>query len=694
MKYSLITHWKPCSAALLIVLTSFSNEGFGQNCPANIPTTISTNPDSYYPGLDATVNAGATSITLGTSSGPTPISSGDMLLVIQMQGAQINSTNTSSYGDGASGAGASGYLSNGAMIAGNMEYVVATNTVPLSGGTLSLAQGTVNRYKNSNFGADGQYRYQVIRVGIYYDLTLAATIAAPSWNGATGGVIVMSVTNQLNFNGQKITAAAAGFRGGAGRQLGGATGGSNADLVTMSTSNFNASKGEGIAGTPRFINNNGAIYDNGSANEGYPGGSYAAGAPGNAGGGGTDGNPSANDQNSGGGGGANGGVGGKGGNSWSSNLAVGGEPGAVFMERGPSKLVMGGGGGAGTTNNGTGTPGSGFASSGAAGGGIVLLTAGSISGAGTIDVSGADAYTTVVNDANGGGGAGGSVLLYAGSGLSHVTVLARGGKGGTNSGGGSPPPHGPGGGGGGGVVYSNATLNALSSTDGGSQGVTTGTITYGAVAGSTGTMVQNVTIQQLPAQNLDCSVLPIRIKSVEARQQDNQVVITWKVTNEAGVREYTVERSDDGKNFHSAGTVPFRYTPSDDNSYSFADTKTFAGTTAYYRIKETPVSGSVVYSSVVVVRADDAASADLSVSPNPVTASANIRFTLRSAPADDIRLRLMSVNGVTVWQKQYKASAGLNIVPIDNIASFPEGVYFMQYHNSQEVVNIKMIVSR
>ena len=59
--------------------------------------------NTYYPGT-ANVNAGATSIPVGTSTGaPTQIQDGDLLLVIQMQGADINSTNSNAYGDGIGG---------------------------------------------------------------------------------------------------------------------------------------------------------------------------------------------------------------------------------------------------------------------------------------------------------------------------------------------------------------------------------------------------------------------------------------------------------------------------------------------------------------------------------------------------------------------------------------------------------------
>jgi hypothetical protein len=676
----------------MLIAASFalsSATATAQVCPANVPATISTNPDTYYPGLDNIINPGGKSITLGAASfGSTPIASGDLLLIIQMQGAQINSTNTTSYGDGTAG-GSKGYLNNGSLLAGNMEYIVATNAVPLSGGTLSLLNGTVNSYKNAAFGTDGQYRFQVIRIGLYYSLTLAGTITAPAWNGTSGGVVVISVTNDLNFNGQTISAEGAGFRGGGARQLGGQSGGSNTDVVSLSTSNFNGSKGEGIAGTPRFINNNGTLLDNGSTVEGYPGGSSAAGAPGNAGGGGTDGNPAANDQNSGGGGGSNGGAGGKGGNSWNSNLATGGESGATFAQKSPSRLVMGGGGGAGTTNNGTGTPASGFSTSGAAGGGIVLITAGSISGSGTINVNGASGNTTTLNDGSGGGGAGGSVLIYAGSGLPGITVLANGGTGGTNAGGSNPAGHGPGGGGGGGVVFSNATLNAATSAAGGSAGHTTANDPYGAVNGAAGVLTQNVSIGQLPSQNLNCSILPVRFKSISAVYQQ-QVTINWEVTNEVPLKNYIIEKSSDGITFTPAGVVEYHYSPNGDNAYTFTDIKNQSTGIIYYRVKFAP-GDKPVYSSVISVRIDEQNVQSATISPNPAT-SGTAQITFSNTKKQSLQLRLLSVSGAVIWQKLVQVNAGTNTIAVNNLTSIPNGLYFVQYNDGSKYVNMKMMV--
>ena len=68
-----------------------------QTCGLSAGGTLSNVINSYYPGT-ANANAGATSISVGaidTSSGGanTAIASGDLLLVIQMQDADINTTN-------------------------------------------------------------------------------------------------------------------------------------------------------------------------------------------------------------------------------------------------------------------------------------------------------------------------------------------------------------------------------------------------------------------------------------------------------------------------------------------------------------------------------------------------------------------------------------------------------------------------
>lgn len=683
-----------CFLIVLCIAILSVNRVQAQTCPPPFTSSITSYSNTYFPGQQAIVNAGSTSVVIdGATYGTTPISAGDVLLIIQMQGAQINATNDNFYGDGVSG---NGYLNNAQLYAGNMEYVVANNSVPLTGGTLILQTGMVNDYKKAAFGTDGQYTYQVIRVPVYFSLILDADITAPNWDGATGGIIVMAVMNTLNMNGHSIDVSGAGFRGGGGVRLVGGTG-TTRDFAVVSPTDASisalvgnhASKGEGIAGTPRLINRNnyGSLLQN--TEEGYPGGSFGMGAPGNAGGGGSDDNTTNNSNNSGGGGGGNGGAGGKGGNSYGINGPYGGYPGAPFAQGSALRLVMGGGGGAGDTNNGTGNPGGGLASCGAAGGGIVIISAGAIVNAGFVYANGSSANSTIVNDASGGGGAGGSVLINAHSGHAGLTVFANGGNGGSNFwNAGTGSPHGPGGGGGGGVIYTDGTLNAASSVTGGTGGTTnngSGTINYGALPGAGGVSVTGPVMAFPPG----CMVLPMNFLLVNGKRNGSQVLLNWEVTNEKDVTNYIIERSINGNDFVTAGKVSKKPGNGDINKYNYSDA--FAGTegTVFYRIKAPSTDGQTFLSKVITIQTGFVEGA-LDISPVPAIGHSTIRWS--STGINKLQITVFDLAGHAVLSRQYRLKTGLNELVLTNLYSLPNGIYFVKASDGASYRNGKLVI--
>jgi len=493
--------------------------------------TLSGIVNTYFPpGSGVTgAAAGTTSIVLGAAAASpaaqTPIAIGDRLLIIQMQNATINSTNTSSYGDGVAGDPGSGSTALGSS--GLFEYVTATSAVAVTGGTLSFTGAGANGgLVNSYFEAAatpaanptaGQSTFQVIRVPQYTTAVLSSSLDGLSWNGSVGGVLALDVATHMTLGGT-VAMDAQGFRGGGGQILTAATTPPtplSTDYVTLSTQTTNGAKGEGIAGTPKNIANSTLTALVANTNEGYPNGSFARGAPGNAGGGATDADPTANDQNSGGGGGGNGGSGGAGGFGWSSAGIVGGYGGVAFPVT-TNAVTMGGGGGAGTTNNGSywnpttdtgndncGAQCTGINSSGTAGGGIIIIHAGTITGSGTITSNGQAALETE-NDGGGGGGAGGTIIVLTNNGgVSGLTVSAVGGNGGVTWPEQAPGTfpgnrHGPGAGGGGGVVFT-SSAPAGANVSGGAPGWTTlADDAYGATSGLPGIFVSGSPVQGNP----------------------------------------------------------------------------------------------------------------------------------------------------------------------------------------------------
>ncbi len=462
----------------VLVFLSFYTDVHAQICGTSgiDGPSSNTNPiNSYYPiEGDKILNSGDKSIALdpvpatdayNNNYGDIPIRAGDLILIIQMQDALINSQNNANYGSGSNNSGAdnlggTGYTDIG--FSGKFEYVIALNEVPLTGGVLNFrgagaGGGTVNTYHNAApTTTRGQRRFQIVRVPQYSNLTLSSDITTVPYNGRAGGVIAFDVAGNMNFNGFRIDASQKGFRGGYGPNQSADPGGNKNNIyVIPSTDNRSVGKGEGIAGTPRYMYDGYKDFNSGA--EGLPNGSYGKGAPANGGGGG-------NDHNAGGGGGGNGGQGGVGGYGWAGGGGTnpaGGRPG-INLPQDLTRLIMGGGGGGGDANNAM----SGVR--GGVGGGIILINVEKITGTGVIVSNGGGGERGVYGsapDGAGGGGAGGTVFVraLANSAGASLSISANGGNGGnTERDGGNE--HGPGGGGGGGIIYHNVPGAVVSGT--------------------------------------------------------------------------------------------------------------------------------------------------------------------------------------------------------------------------------------
>lgn len=467
-----------------ILLLGFSRV-IGQSCidGANTVTTLGTIVNAYAPLLNS-ANSGATSIAANIDSlnNGTPLSSGSLLMIIGMQGATINTVNSSSYGDIIS------YNSAGKY---ELAYVSGVSDTA----TITLQSPLINSYF-----VGGTNRVQVVRVPQYTSLTVntGASLTGRAWNGASGGIIAVKVCGTATVNGL-IVADTIGFRGGA---LDSLTSDGITDFVGM-TPDMGGEKGEGIAGFE-------IDYDS-------LGGRYCRGAAANGGGGGEA-------HNTGGGGGANGNNGlpwngwgnpdtsggaiwdsawnldetptfalnvssggGRAGYSFGANYNdptitapgnyawggddrrnVGGYGGRPLAIDADNTIFLGGGGGAGDQDNDAGT-------AGGRGGGIVYIVADNVTGNGLISSNGQAADTSGIgtygdDDGPGGGGAGGTIVIQAPV-VSTLTLQANGGKGG-NQVVNNLESEGPGGGGGGGYVFV-ASGTPVITVNGGANGITT-----------------------------------------------------------------------------------------------------------------------------------------------------------------------------------------------------------------------------
>ena len=363
---------------------------------------------------------------------------GDTVLMIQMKGAVIDTSNTAAFGT------ITDYKN-----AGNYEF----NYVKSKNGNIIELLDSLTRSYDVPVG-----KVQLIRVPYYNTAKITATLTCLPWDGSKGGVLVLNVKDSVAMEAD-IDLTGKGFRGGKSP---------NSFSLTLNCSENNyiypagsikaAAKGEGIA----IINDQIG---------------WGKGAAANGGGSGVG-------HNSGGGGGSNGGKGGLGGYQLQ---ACGNAP---FDNRGmgannlqysntQNKVFMGGGGGAGHVDNAGGSD-----MDGGNGGGIVIINTGNIkansfniiSRGGNASQCSAPLYSNC-HDGSGGGGGGGAILINAGNYHLAIPLIVAGGKGADlaifDSAAGAGRI-GPGGGGGAGIIWINTPglpANVTTNLSGGINGV-------------------------------------------------------------------------------------------------------------------------------------------------------------------------------------------------------------------------------
>jgi len=436
-----------------------------------------------YTSLTADAIAGNTSITVSDNSLNTnnrftyPLSKGDLIMIIQMQGATISSAPLDS--------------TWGAIT--NYNNCGVYEFVQVSGVTGTTTIDVCPLKNNYNAAA----KAQVVRVPRLLTLTIDAndTVIGDSWNGTQGGVIAIEVSSSTIINGA-INANAIGFRGGQVVNL--PNGPDSSTIYTSNNANgtfaYGAEKGESIAGYQTDYNVYGGMYGRAApANGGGGGDVWDAAGGGGANGGNVNlwngnGNPDpayatewnleyvgfANSTSPGGGRGgyatASNDLGPTGPTTYGPNNSVwsfgyyrenvggkGGRP----LNYSARRLFVGGGGGAGHEDN------SNESTIGGNGGGLVyLLSYGTVSGSGSIlsngqeganDNSMAAGAPQNDGDGTGGGGAGGTIVINSVGNISSISLYANGGEGGNQYIENTVESEGAGGGGGGGYI---ATTNA------------------------------------------------------------------------------------------------------------------------------------------------------------------------------------------------------------------------------------------
>jgi K319-like protein/PKD domain-containing protein/type IX secretion system substrate protein len=186
------------------------------------------------------------------------------------------------------------------------------------------------------------------------------------------------------------------------------------------------------------------------------------------------------------------------------------------------------------------------------------------------------------------------------------------------------------------------------------------------------------------------SSLPLLLLSFTAEAQGDNVMLNWETSDAVDVRSFSIERSLDGTNFSTVGSVTFSPVL---NAYSFTDANILAGSGSiyYYRLTITDNDGSFEYSNVRIVKFEGISN-QLNASPNPFTDKLTVKIAIEKNEST-LSIKLLDNRGAIIMIKKFTGlKQGYQLLQLNGFGYLSSGMYILQVQTEEnQVYHIKVV---
>ncbi|MEO7310367.1 MAG: endonuclease [Chitinophagaceae bacterium] len=165
------------------------------------------------------------------------------------------------------------------------------------------------------------------------------------------------------------------------------------------------------------------------------------------------------------------------------------------------------------------------------------------------------------------------------------------------------------------------------------------------------------------------ATLPVDIISFKGFLNGDKVKLEWEVMNELNLLQYEIERSDNGRDFTTVGSVK----ATNSGSYTYSDdVNNLSGRRLYYRLKKVDTDGKFKYSAVFTVHVP--LNLQFSVYPNPVVDS-YVKLQFTKPTVRNATLVVTDMAGRTY--QQLPVASGTTSMTV-NLLNTPAGMYLVK----------------
>ncbi len=176
--------------------------------------------------------------------------------------------------------------------------------------------------------------------------------------------------------------------------------------------------------------------------------------------------------------------------------------------------------------------------------------------------------------------------------------------------------------------------------------------------------------------------LPIQLLDFSGAANQHKTVLSWSTGLEVNNDHFLVQRSTDGVQFETIGTVNGNGNSKVILNYSFTDEKPVNGL-VYYKLIQVDADGAETASKVISVSQDN--SGTVNIFPNPFSQGANL--IVNSAGNYKINVRLYDLTGKILYESD-EHSSNESILVGENL---PEGAYVVEVLSVHEKTITRLI---
>jgi hypothetical protein len=177
---------------------------------------------------------------------------------------------------------------------------------------------------------------------------------------------------------------------------------------------------------------------------------------------------------------------------------------------------------------------------------------------------------------------------------------------------------------------------------------------------------------------IEAITLPLKLISFQGALNNSQSQLQWTVAENETGKYFEVEKSFDGRSYTTAGVVMVTQ-KSGSETYSY---KEGIQNATFYRLKMVNEDGSVSYSKIILIKAQEETSSSIALLQNPVKDNLSFSFTSLTDKVSDVTVYSMS--GAKVLTQKMATQKGRNSISIALNNYITSGTYILEVRNNTE----------